>query len=41
MASRHFLGWIISLGDGVRITAPEKVVNDMQAEIRRLSEVYL
>ena len=41
MASRHFLGWIISLGDGIKITAPEKVVNEMQDEIRRLSEVYL
>ena len=39
--SQHFLGWIISLGDGIKITAPEKVVNEMQDEIRRLSEVYL
>ena len=39
--SRNFIGWIIGLGDGVRITGPESLVRQMQAEARRLSAVYL
>lgn len=38
--SRHFLGWVIALGDGVRITGPEKLVEQMAAEITRLSALY-
>ena len=41
MDSRHFLGWIISLGEGVKIVGPDSVVKEMQDEIRRLSETYL
>ena len=39
--SRHFLGWIIALGDGIRVTGPEKLVEEMKAEVRRLSSLYL
>ncbi len=39
--SPHFLGWIISLGDGVKITGPVEVVEKMKAETQRLSETYL
>lgn len=39
-ASRQFLGWVISLGSGVKITAPESMTEAMRAEIRRLSEEY-
>ena len=39
--SRHFLGWIIALGDGIRITGPEKLVEEMKAETQRLSSLYL
>ena len=39
--SSHFLGWIMSLGEGVRITGPEDVVEKMRNEARRLAEVYL
>ena len=39
-ASRHFLGWIIALGDGVSITGPETLVNQMREEAHRLSELY-
>ena len=38
--SRQFLGWIIALGGGVRIVAPESVVAQMRAEIRRLRAQY-
>ena len=38
--SRHFLGWIFALGGGVRITAPEDVVQQMREEARRLTEQY-
>lgn len=40
VASPHFLGWIVSLGDGIRITGPEEVVERMKAEVKRLAEVY-
>ena len=35
-----FLGWIMGLGDGVRITGPEHVVEMMQEEVRRLVRTY-
>ena len=38
--SRHFLGWIFALGAGVRITAPEDVVQQMREEAKRLTEQY-
>ena len=40
-ASPQFLGWIFSLGKGVKITAPESMVEAMREEARRLSEQYL
>nr|WP_314930919.1 WYL domain-containing protein [Shuttleworthia satelles] len=39
--SSQFLGWIMSLGDGIKITGPSKVVHQMQNEVRRLAEQYL
>ena len=39
--SSHFIGWIISLGDGVKITGPEKVVEKLKNEVLRLSKDYL
>ncbi|MBQ9664330.1 MAG: WYL domain-containing protein [Oscillospiraceae bacterium] len=41
MVSRHFLGWILALGDGIRITGPEPLVRQMREEAKRLSETYL
>ena len=41
MASRHFLGWIIALGDGIRITGPAELVEQMREETRRLTAQYL
>ena len=38
--SKQFLGWIMALGDGVRIVSPEEVVEQMKTEIRRLSAQY-
>lgn len=38
--SSQFLGWIIGLGDGVRITGPSEVVRKMEEEIRRLNRQY-
>ncbi len=38
--SKQFFGWIMSLGSGVKITAPESVVDDMKAEIKRLAKTY-
>ena len=38
--SNQFLGWIMALGDGVKIVSPDAVVGQMKAEIKRLSEQY-
>ena len=39
--SGQFLGWIMSLGEGVKITGPEPVVRSMQEKVKRMAEVYL
>lgn len=39
--SRHFLGWIIAVGEGLRITGPDHVVEQMKEMARRLSAEYL
>lgn len=38
--SNQFLGWIMALGDGMKIVAPETAVERMKQEIRLLSEMY-
>lgn len=38
--SRHFLGWIFALGDGIRITGPEALVIQMRDETAQLSALY-
>ena len=38
--SGHFFGWIISLGEGVKIVGPTEVVEQMKAEIERLKKQY-
>ena len=38
--SNQFLGWIIALGEGVKITAPEDVVDQMRQAAKRLAEQY-
>lgn len=40
-ASKQFLGWIFALGNGVKITAPESMVDAMREEAQRLAEQYL
>ena len=39
--SNQFLGWIMALGGGVKITGPEEVVDRMKAEAARLYEQYI
>ncbi|MDO4976919.1 MAG: WYL domain-containing protein [Eubacteriales bacterium] len=38
--SRQFIGWIFSLGDGVKIISPEDVVEEAKKEIGRLIKQY-
>ncbi|MBQ1524044.1 MAG: WYL domain-containing protein, partial [Firmicutes bacterium] len=38
--SSQFLGWIMALGSGIKIVAPDSVVERMKAEAKRLSEQY-
>ena len=40
-ASPHFFGWVFSIGEGLRIVAPESVVKQVQAEVERLCTQYL
>lgn len=39
--SIQFLGWIISLGDGVKIVGSDSVVEQMKEQIYRLNDMYL
>lgn len=38
--SRQFLAWVIALGEGIRITAPESVLQQMREETERLLRQY-
>lgn len=38
--SPQFFGWVMALGDGVKITGPETVVEQMRAEAKRLTKQY-
>lgn len=38
--SNQFLGWIMSLGDGIQVLGPESVVAFMKEEIQRLYNLY-
>ncbi len=38
--SRQFMGWILGLGRGIRIVAPESVVEQMRQEARAIFERY-
>lgn len=38
--SNQFLGWIFSLGEGVKIISPNEVVEQMKKEIERLVQQY-
>ena len=39
--SQHFLGWVISLGDGIQLVGPPQVLEDMRAVAKRIAEAYL
>ncbi len=38
--SNQFLGWVFSLGNGVKIISPDEVVEQMKQEVERLREQY-
>ena len=38
--SNNFFGWLVGLGNGVKIIAPDKVVEDMKQYIMQLYEIY-
>ena len=38
--SRHFVGWIIALGDGIRVTGPQALLDELRAEALRLTVLY-
>ena len=39
-ASKHFIHWIMALGEGAKIIGPESLVKEVQDEIKRLAEHY-
>ncbi len=39
--SNQFLGWIFSLGEGVKILSPDEVLEQMNREITRLISQYM
>jgi predicted DNA-binding transcriptional regulator YafY len=38
--SKQFMAWVFALGEGVRIVAPDSVVEQMRCEIERLMNQY-
>ena len=38
--SEQFLSWVFSLGEGIRITGPEKVLTQVRDMITRLTKEY-
>ena len=38
--SQQFVGWIVALGEGIKITGPSSVVERMKAETKRLCRQY-
>lgn len=38
--SSQFIGWVIALGEGVKIVGPEHVVEQIKAEGKRICEMY-
>ena len=38
--SSHFFGWLFSVASGVKVIGPDDIVEQMQSEIKKLSEVY-
>jgi len=38
--SRQFLGWVFAIGEGLKITEPENVVEQMREEVKRLQHIY-
>jgi predicted DNA-binding transcriptional regulator YafY len=38
--SNQFLGWIMAVGDGIKIIGPAAVVEKMREEVRRLADQY-
>lgn len=39
--SRQFLSWVISLGEGIKITGPGNVLEQIREEIKRLNRQYM
>ena len=40
MVSDHFISWIFALGDGINITGPKRVTDQVDAMIERLNHTY-
>lgn len=38
--SRHFISWVMALGEGAKIVGPESVLKQVEGEIERLVRQY-
>ena len=38
--SGQFIGWLVALGDGVKVVGPDSVVERMREEGQRICEMY-
>ena len=39
--SQQFLAWVVGLGAGAKVVAPENVVEMIRNEVKRLTEQYM
>lgn len=39
--SNQFIGWVVGLGGGIKVTGPDEVVEEMKKAVRRLRKSYL
>lgn len=40
VVSQQFIGWLVGIGDGIRVISPDSVISRLQAEAERLSQLY-
>ncbi|MGN0317063.1 MAG: helix-turn-helix transcriptional regulator [Lachnospira sp.] len=40
VVSPQFIGWVVALGDGVKVIGPDSVVEEMKKAARRLAKLY-
>ena len=39
--SNQFIGWVVGLGDGIKVVGPDEVVEEMKLAVKNLRKLYL